>query len=384
MAAHARLSASAAARWLNCPPSVRLCEQFPDKSSEYMEEGTFAHSMAEQILRYNNGEITKRQLNAKMKKMQENKYYSKELEEYISSYASIVWEQVNEARAACPDAFALFEQRVDFSKYVPDGFGTADVTIIADDTLQVIDLKYGKGVEVSAVGNPQLRLYGLGAYIEHSLLYDIRKIKLTIIQPRINNLSTEEISVEDLTKWAEDYVRPRAALAVEGKGDLCVGDHCRFCKAFAVCRAQKEYQMEIAKMDFADPDLLDDEEISDVLSRVDGLVKWAESVKDYAFHMALDEHVKFDGWKLVEGRSNRKYKDTDKIEDILTKEGYTDIFKPKELKGITEMTKLLGSKTFDDLLKDYIIKPPGKPVLVPESDKRPELNTVEQMRGEFE
>lgn len=386
MAAHARLSASSAARWLNCPPSVRLCEQFPDSGSQYAEEGTFAHALAELFLRYNNSEITKRQFNARLKKMQEDPWYSKEMEEYITSYAGLVWEELNEARASCPDAFALFEQKVDFSRYVPDGFGTADVTIISDDTLQVIDLKYGKGVEVSAKGNPQLRLYGIGAYLEHSLLYDIQKVKMTIIQPRISNLSTEEISVDDLLSWAEDYVKPRAELAAAGKGDLKVGDHCRFCKAFAVCKAQRDYQMELAQMDFAEPDLLDDEEISEVLSRVDGLVKWAEAVKDYAFHMALDEHVKFDGWKLVEGRSVRKYTDISKIEEILANNGYApmDIYKPKELKGITEMTKLLGSKTFDDLLKDYVVKPPGKPVLVPESDKRPELNTVEQMRGEFE
>ena len=386
MAAHARLNASSAARWLNCPPSVRLCEQFPDSGSQYAEEGTFAHALAELLLRYNNREITKRQFNSRMKKMQESEWYSKEMEEYIASYADLVWEQLNEAKASCPDAFALFEQRVDFSKYVPDGFGTADVTIIADDTLQVIDLKYGKGVEVSAENNPQLRLYGIGAYLEHSLLYDIQKVKMTIIQPRIGNLSSEEVPVNELLAWAEDYVKPRADLAAAGKGELRVGDHCRFCKAFAVCRAQKGYQMELAKMDFAEPDLLDDDEISEVLSRVDGLVRWAEAVKDYAFRMALEEHVKFDGWKLVEGRSNRKYTDTGKIEEILTDKGYTpmDIFKPRELKGITEMTKMLGTKTFDELLKDYVVKPPGKPVLVPESDKRPELNTVEKMRGEFE
>lgn len=384
MAIHAKLSASSAARWLNCPPSVRLSEQFPDKGSPYAEEGTFAHAMAELFLRYNNSEITKRQFNSDLKRMKEDPWYSKELEEHVATYAGLVWEQLNEARASCPDAFALFEQHVDFSKYVPEGFGTADVTIVSDDTLQVIDLKYGKGVSVSAEGNPQLRLYGIGAYMEHSVLYDINKVKMTIIQPRLGSVSSEEITATDLIKWAEEYVKPRALLAMEGKGDLKVGSHCTFCKAFPVCRAQKEYQMSLARMDFEEPDLLDDFEISEVLSKIDGLVRWAESVKDYAFRMAYEEHVKFDGWKLVEGRSNRKYTDPEKIEDILTREGYTDIFKPKELKGITDMTKLLGSKVFDELLKDYVIKPPGKPVLVPESDKRPELNTLEQVKGEFE
>lgn len=381
---HARLSASAAARWLNCPPSVKLCEQIPDKGSSFAEEGTFAHALAELYLRYNNGEITKRSFNARLKKMQEDSWYSAEMEEYIQSYANLVWEQLNEAKASCPDAFALFEQRLDFSKYVPDGFGTGDVLIISDDTLQVIDLKYGKGVGVSAEGNPQLRLYGIGAYLEHSLLYDIQTVKMTIIQPRLDNISTETLPVEELLQWAEEVVKPRAKLAMEGKGELKVGDHCRFCKAFATCRAQKDYQMELAKYEFTEPDLLEDSEIGDILSRVDSLVKWAEAVKEYAFDMAVNEHVKFDGWKLVEGRSNRKYEDQGKVETALLNAGYEDIYKPKELKGITDMTKLLGKSRFDELLGGLVIKPEGKPVLVPESDKRPELNTVDKIKEEFD
>ena len=381
---HARLSASAAARWLNCPPSVKLCEQIPDKGSSFAEEGTFAHALAELYLRYNNGEITKRSFNARLKKMQEDSWYSAEMEEYIQSYANLVWEQLNEAKASCPDAFALFEQRLDFSKYVPDGFGTGDVLIISDDTLQVIDLKYGKGVGVSAEGNPQLRLYGIGAYLEHSLLYDIQTVKTTIIQPRLDNISTETLPVEELLQWAEEVVKPRAKLAMEGKGELKVGDHCRFCKAFATCRAQKDYQMELAKYEFTEPDLLEDSEIGDILSRVDSLVKWAEAVKEYAFDMAVNEHVKFDGWKLVEGRSNRKYEDQGKVETALLNAGYEDIYKPKELKGITDMTKLLGKSRFDELLGGLVIKPEGKPVLVPESDKRPELNTVDKIKEEFD
>jgi len=381
---HARLSASAAARWLNCPPSVKLCEQIPDKGSSFAEEGTFAHALAELYLRYNNGEITKRSFNARLKKMQEDSWYSAEMEEYIQSYANLVWEQLNEAKASCPDAFALFEQRLDFSKYVPDGFGTGDVLIISDDTLQVIDLKYGKGVGVSAEGNPQLRLYGIGAYLEHSLLYDIQTVKMTIIQPRLDNISTETLPVEELLQWAEEVVKPRAKLAMEGKGELKVGDHCRFCKAFATCRAQKDYQMELAKYEFTEPDLLEDSEIGDILSRVDSLVKWAEAVKEYAFDMAVNEHVKFDGWKLVEGRSNRKYEGQGKVETALLNAGYEDIYKPKELKGITDMTKLLGKSRFDELLGGLVIKPEGKPVLVPESDKRPELNTVDKIKEEFD
>lgn len=383
---HARLSASGAKRWMSCPPSVRLEESIPDKGSPYAEEGTFAHSLAELYLRYNNGELTKRSLTAKLNTMKKNSWYNEEMNGYIQNYVGLVWEQLNEARAHCKDAFALFEQRLDFSRYVPDAFGTGDVVIIADDTLQVIDLKYGKGVPISAVENPQLRLYGIGAYLEHSLLYDIQRVKMTIIQPRLDSISTEEMPIGELLQWAETEVAPKAALAIEGKGEFKVGDHCKFCKAFATCRAQKDHQLELAKYSFVEGDLLDDDEIGDVLARVDDLVKWAEAIKEYAFDMALNEHVKFDGWKLVEGRSNRKYSDPEKIGEILQTKGYSEeiIYKPKELKGITDMTKILGKKTFEELLNDYIVKPPGKPVLVPESDKRPELNTMDKIKEEFE
>ena len=261
---HAKLSASGASRWMACPPSADLEEQFPDKESEFAVEGTLAHSLAEQILRYNNGEMTKKAFNTRLNKLKKDPQYDQEMQEYIEDYAQMVWEIFNESKVACPDAQILFEQRLDFSDYVPDGFGTGDVVIIADDLVQVIDLKYGKGVGVSAIDNPQLRLYGLGAYLEHSLLYDIQRIKMTIIQPRLDNISTEEITVDELLAWAEKEVRPKAQMAMNGEGDFCVGDHCRFCKAFAVCRAQKEHQMELAKYDFAEADLLEDSEIGDV------------------------------------------------------------------------------------------------------------------------
>lgn len=381
---HARLSASGAHRWMECPPSVKLEEGFPDKESEYAAEGTFAHSLAELILRYNNGELTKRAFTTRLNKMKEDPMFSEGMLEYIRAYASQVWEAVQEAKRGCPDAVTLFEQRLDFSRFVPDGFGTGDVVIIADDSVQVIDLKYGKGVPVSAENNPQLRLYGAGAYLEYSDLYDIRRVKMTIIQPRLDSISTEELTAEELMDWAENVVKPRAEMAARGEGELKVGDHCRFCKAFAVCKAQKEYQLELAKYKFVDAELLDETEISDVLGRVDGLVKWAEAVKEYALDAAVNHGVRFDGWKLVEGRSNRKYSDEDKVAGVLEEKGIEGIWKPRELLGITAMTTLLGRKKFDELLDGYVIKPQGKPTLVPADDKRPELNTVESAADKFD
>lgn len=381
---HAKLSASGAARWMNCPPSVELESQFPDKSSEYAEEGTLAHSLAELILRYNNNEMTKKTFTTRFNKLKQNPLYNQEMQDYIEEYTGKIWELANSTKAACPDAQILFEQRLDFSDYVPEGFGTGDVVLIADDMVQVIDLKYGKGVGVSAESNPQLRLYGLGAYLEHSLLYDIRRVRMTIIQPRLDNLSTEELSVEDLLTWAEQEVRPKAMLAMNGEGEFCVGAHCRFCKAFAICRAQKDHQMELAKYEFAGGELLDETEIGDVLSRVDELTKWAEAIKAYALDQAVNEGVHYDGWKLVEGRSNRKYIDEGQAAMALIGAGYQDIYKPKELLGITAMEKLVGKKKFAELLAGQVEKPEGKPVLVPESDKRPPLNTLEKVKSEFE
>lgn len=380
---HAKLSASGASRWMACPPSVNLEQQFPDKETEFAAEGTLAHSLAEVILRYNNGEFTKKAFSTRLNKLKKESLYNQEMQEYIEDYAQMVWEQFNQAKATCPDAQILFEQRLDYSEYVPDGFGTGDVVIIADDLVQVIDLKYGKGVGVSAIDNPQLRLYGLGAYLEHSMLYDIQRIKMTIIQPRLDNISTEELTVEVLLDWAEKEVSPKAQMAINGDGEFCVGDHCRFCKAFAVCREQKDYQMELAKYDFADADLLEDAEIGDVLSRVDALVKWAEAIKAYAFDQVLNHDAHFEGWKLVEGRSNRKYTDEEKVAKALQDAGYTDIYRPQELQGITAMEKLIGKKKFAELLDGLVEKPEGKPALVPETDKRPELNKADAIKEDF-
>ena len=381
---HARLSASGAHRWMACTPSVKLEEQFPDKSSEYAEEGTLAHSLAELIIRYNSHEVTKRTFSTRINKIRKEKLYGKDMEEYVSDYADTVWEIFNEAKASCPDAQLLAEQKLDFSEYVPEGFGTGDVVIIADDMIQVIDLKYGKGVGVSAAGNPQLRLYGIGAYLEHSMLYDIRRVKLTIIQPRLEHVSTEELTVRELLKWAEEEVRPRAELAMKGEGEYQPGDHCRFCKAKAVCRARSDYNQELAKFDFRNPDVLEEWEIGEVLTRAEELKSWAKDVTDYAYGQALDNGKKYEGWKLVAGKSNRKYLEEGKVADTLMKAGYKEeeIYE-KKLLGITAMEKKLGKKEFQDTLGKLVIKPEGNPVLVPDSDKRPELNTADSAKEDF-
>lgn len=383
---HAILGPSKAAQWINCPPSVMLEEGFPDKRTPEASEGTLAHKLAEEIMRYNNHEMIKSVFTRRFNRLKADPQFNQSMLEYVEGYAAFIWEQVSEVKKTCPDPMVLFEQELHFEDYVPGGFGTADVVIIADDTAHVVDFKYGKGVGVVAQGNPQLRLYALGALLEYGDLYDIRQVKMTIVQPRLDNITSDTMDAQDLLSWAEEVVRPAAALAAEGKGTQKAGDHCRWCRARAVCRAQRDLQMEAAKYDFEEPGLLDEAEVADVLSRVDDLVKWAGQVKDYALQQALENHVRYPGFKLVEGRSNRRYTDPDKIASVLGAEGYDAelIYKPQELVGITDMEKLLGKKVFASLLGDYVEKPEGKPVLVPASDKRQELNTAEKAATEFD
>ena len=375
MAKHAILSASGASRWMVCTPSAVLEQQFENKSSVFAEEGTLAHELGELTLKLNLGEITKRTFNSKFKKIQENKLYSADMPDYVQTYVDTCLERVSEAKATTPDALFKIEQRLDFSEWVPDGFGTGDFVIIADGTMEVCDLKYGKGVPVSANNNKQMMLYALGAIAEFNFLYDIQKVRMTIIQPRLDNISTFEVTTEDLLKWAEDYVRPRAELAIKGKGEFCAGDHCKFCRAKAVCRARAEKNMELAKYDFEEPALLDNNDVAYILSKIDELVNWAGDVKDFALEQALNGE-EYDGFKVVEGRSNRKYADTEAIVEILRDNNFNDpdIFKPSELITLTNMEKLVGKKKLTELIGDYIIKPPGKPTLVPITDKREPYN----------
>lgn len=379
---HARLAASAAERWLNCPASIRLSEGFPDKGSEFAEEGTTAHKLAELKLQE---KLTGYYTVEEHKTVVESKFYNDEMERSITSYAEWVMELFESIKRDCPDAELLTEQRVDFSEWVPNGFGTSDVVILADDTMTICDLKYGKGVAVSALYNPQLRLYALGAYDAFSIEYDIKKIRMIINQPRLDSISEDSIEVDRLLDWATDFVKPKAEAAYKGVGDPVPGEHCKFCKAKALCKARaKEAQALDTEMNEKNPGLLTDEQIANVLTLADRISSWVKDVKDYALEQAIAGKF-FDGYKLVEGRSVRKIGDPDKVVEILTGAGYDKavLYKAPELNGITALQSIVGKKNLEALVGDYIIKPPGAPALVPNSDKRPAINGADVYNDGF-
>lgn len=372
--AHALLSASGASRWMACTPSARLEQNFENKTSLYAEEGTLAHELGELKLRKELEGLSTRSFNSKVKKIQENELYTADMPDYVDMYVETCLERVSEAKAKTPDALFKIEQRLDFSEWVPEGFGTGDFVIIADGTMEVCDLKYGKGVPVSANNNKQMMLYALGAISEFSFLYDIEKVRMTIIQPRLDNISTFEVTVEDLVKWAEEYVRPRAELAIKGEGEFCAGDHCRFCRAKVVCKARANKNLELAKYDFQEPNTLDNNDIAYILSKVDELVNWAGDVKEYALEQAL-KGEEFEGYKVVEGRSNRKWSSESDVAKVLIGQGFQEnMIYTRKLDGISKIESAIGKKEVQRLLGDYIVKPVGKPTLVPITDKREPYN----------
>jgi len=382
---HAVLSASGAHRWLACTPSARLEEGFEETTSAYAEEGTLAHTLAELKLKLYLKQIPAKAFAKQLQELEKSEHYSASMVDYIESYASIVLEKVNEARARSKDAVVLLEQKLDFSDWVPGGFGTGDVVIISDGVLEIIDLKYGKGVPVSAEDNAQMRLYALGALATFDSLYDIKTVRMTIVQPRLDSVSSDEITAEMLYWWADTELIKRAQLAWEGKGEFQAGEHCRFCRARFNCRARAEANLELAKMEFKKPELLSDEEIGEVLKQADELKAWVSDVFDYALVQARDHGKKFLGWKLVEGRSVRKYADEDQVAKTLTQAGYkeSEIYQ-KKLWGITAMEKLLGKTKFTEILKGLVVRPAGKPTLAKESDKRPEISSTASAVADFE
>ena len=373
MSSHAILSASSAYRWLACPPSALKNAEVEDKPSEFALQGTEAHSLCEYKLKHALGmDATDPTGNLE--------YYDQEMEECSDAYVGFVLEQKAEAEKTCKDPLVLAEQKLDFSRFVPDGFGTGDCLIIADGELQVIDFKYGTGVQVEAENNPQMMCYALGAMLLYDGIYDIDSVKMTIFQPRKDHVSSAVISKDDLYSWAVDVLHPIAEIAAKGEGDFKAGDHCRFCKIKAACRKRAEYNLELAKYDFKPADELDEVEIAAILERADGFASWLADLKDYALSQAL-KGQKYEGFKLVAGRSVRKYKDEAAVAQTVEQAGFDPW--AKKLLGVTEMTKLLGKDKFKELLSDYIIKPEGKPTLVPASDKRKELNiAASDFKGE--
>lgn len=364
--AHAILSASSSHRWLNCPPSARLCETYEDKGSDYAAEGTDAHSLCEYKLRKALGM-------GAVDPSEHLTWYSEEMEDCANGYAAYILELVEAAKEVCSDPVVLIEQRVDFSRWVEQGFGTSDAIIISDGTLRVIDYKHGLGVLVEADNNPQMMCYALGALELFDAIYDIDSVAMTVYQPRRQNVSTFEMSKDDLYRWAEEVLKPTAELAFAGDGNFLCGEWCGFCKAKHECRARAEANLLLAQYDFKPPPLLEDSEIEVILSRADQLVSWVNDIKEYALQQAISGKD-WTGFKLVEGRSNRRYTDEAAVTQAVTNAGFDPY--ERKLLGITAMQKLLGKSRFEELLSAYIEKPQGKPTLVPESDKRPVMNNA--------
>ena len=373
MSTHAFLSPSASHRWLMCPPSAKLNAALPDQTSPYAKQGTDAHELCAYLV--------EKALGRDVKDPTENlDYYDEEMQMCAEGYAEFVMQELELARQTCPDTEVLIEQKVDFSKWVEGGKGTADCILLSDGTAEIIDYKNGLGVMVSSEseefgGNPQLMCYSLGVIDMFDGIYNIDTIRMAIYQPRTDNLSVYEMSKADLLKWADEVLAPTAALAMKGEGEFKAGSHCQFCKCKATCRKRAEFNLEMAQYDFAMPDTLEDHEVEAILMKVDQLTSWADDVKEYALNQAL-QGKEYENFKVVEGRSVRKYTDEDAVAFAVKDAGF-DPFE-KKLLGITAMTSLLGKKKFEDLLGGMIMKPPGKPTLVPKSDKRPALKNTAQ------
>ena len=364
---HAILSASSSHRWLNCPPSVRLSEGHQEVVSDFAAEGTDAHTLCEYKLRKALDLVVGDQ------PMPRLDWYSDEMEDCANGYVSYVLELIEEVKKTCSDPIILIEQRLDYSKYVEDGFGTGDCVIIADGTIHIIDYKHGQGIEVDANKNPQMMLYALGAMELFDHLYEITDVNMTIYQPRRANISTFQMKTKDLYDWANNVLIPAAEQAYNGEGDFKSGEWCQFCKVKTTCRERANANMRLASMEFAEPALLRDAEIEEVLKKVDALVEWANDIKAYALQTAITGK-KWTGFKLVEGRSVRKFVDDNIVATKVSEAGFDPY--EKKLIGITEMQKRLGKNKFDELLSGLLIKPAGKPTLVLESDKRPEFNVA--------
>jgi len=385
--AHALLSASGAHRWMVCTPSAVFEEQFKqdEQTSVYAEEGTFAHELAEAILRFGYASIRLEvdKFAQEMARLKKSDFYSFEMQEEVEKYTDYVSEIYRSAKAKDKYSELRVEDKFDLSQWIPEGFGTNDAVVLVWDEMHVCDLKFGKGVKVSATDNDQLKLYALGALEKHGLSFNIEKVVLHIVQPRIGNFSTFELSVAELMYWAEKEVKVKAALAFEGKGEFVPGDHCRFCKAAVRCKALADKNLEIAKYEFREPNELTDSDLLDIFERVDPFIKWANSIQAFVLSEALKGKV-WHGYKLVEGRSNRQISNEAKALEALQKAGFTlDKVVNTKIKGLGDLEKLLGKKEFAAVLNPFVTKPGGKPTLVTVDDPRPEINSTEKLKEEF-
>lgn len=416
---HALLSASSSKQWLNCPPSARLQENFPNESSVYAEEGTFAHSICEYKV--------KKYLHERVRRPQSEEFYTEELEQSTDAYYEFVVSVIEEMKRNGCEPLVLVEERVDYSHIAPSGFGTADMLIIGHDAegrgiLHICDYKNGKGVFVDAHHNSQMMLYAIGALHAYGYIYPVEIVRMSIIQPRLDNISTYECSREELEAWGES-IKPTAKMAYEGKGEQKAGDWCRFCRAKPVCRACKEEALALCREEFMDldagafaedpraapsdveesdttapytpdlsaptfkqPGLVSLDELTEILPTLNRISSWIESVFAFISSEAINHGVPIKGYKIVEGRSKRVFTNTKAVVEAATQNGYTDLYK-QQLISLTEFEKMMGKKKFAELLGEYVAKPPGKLALVPESDPRPPVdlsNGVGGVTEEFE
>jgi len=363
---HAVLSASASHRWLSCNPSARLEQEFEDRTSSAAAEGTAAHAWCEFKLQ--------KALGLPSEDPPKSEYDSPEMDAHTDAYVEFVLEALEEAKQTCADPQILIEQRLDLTSYIPEAFGTGDCIIVADSNIHIIDMKYGQGVLVDAKENSQMMLYALGALRLYDFLYDIQTVSMTIFQPRRENVSTWTIPVADLLEWANTTLKENAERAFKGEGEFVSGPHCQFCKAAVRCRARAEANLRLAQYEFSRPSLLTDEEIEDILGQIPDLEKWCSEIAAYAQDAAVNHGKHWNGFKLVESRTTRRYTNENAVIAAVTEAGY-DPFEKKIL-GLTAMQKALGKTKCDTLLGHLIEKPKGKPTLVPVTDKRPAITTT--------
>jgi len=385
---HAKLSASGSDKWMTCTPSMRMEEGFADEQSDFSREGTFAHEVFENMVKRYLKQITAKEYVARREELQENSFWSDSLVDYVTAAYDKAVERIDYANSVCLEPALMVEQRLDFSPWVPQGFGTGDLVIVTNDYVEVLDLKYGKGIYVDGENNSQMRLYALGAYNQFGMIYEVKTVRTLVLQPRLNNYSGEEMPIEDLIDWAYNKVKPAADLAWNGEGELVAGAHCTqsFCRARFTCPKRAEESLAVAQSEFAlvEPELLTLAQIAEILPKADLAINWLTDVKEYALKQAV-KGIEVPGHKLVEGRSTRRYGSMDDVANRLRDEDIDDaLVYERSLLGITAMEKALGGrKRFDRLLGDLIVKPAGKPTLVPSSDKRSAITLSTSVDEDF-